>query len=407
MPSILRLRRRFRHLAAPGCAAAIVLWLSVLEDRQFNANSALLLALALCIAVADSVPVVALTFAGLALLGQTAGVFPSILVAGVLPYCALPFVVYFATLGYRGRRRWVLPVSALALAAAATASWFQDAAWINFIFGTHLYGRGMVRSLTVALLIMCAFAALNLGAWALGVASSAASASRRAQIRAEAQLRETATALAVEQERNRIAAELHDVLAHSLAVVISQAEGIRYIHRSEPESVEAAATVIAGAARAALLETRRMIEGPHPDQSAATVTQSIAELAQRLSVSGMEVRLSEVGSPDAPVHPHGPTLHRVVQESLTNAFKHGNRSAGADVGLHWHPDGVVVRVESTLPAKGRAPSLAATESGSGRGIPGMAARASASGGWLRAFRTETHFVVSAAIGASPLERTHS
>lgn len=410
MHSILRFRPRLSSLAAPGCAAALVLWLSALEDRQFNANSALLLALGLAIAVADTIPFVALAFAGCALVAQATGAFPSILVAGVLPYCAVPFVVFFATRGYRGPRRWVLPVSAVLLAAAATVSWFQDGPWINFIFGTHLYGRGIVRSLTVCLLIMGAFAAVNLGAWALGVAVSATAASRRAQLRAEARLRETVTALAVEQERNRIAAELHDVLAHSLAVVIAQAEGIRYIHRTEPESVEAAATVIAEAARSALAETRRMIEGTNPDLSLAAVTDGIELLAQRLTSSGMTVRLSEEGNPDKLVQPHGPAVHRVVQESLTNAFKHGDREAGADVGLNWHPGGVIVRIESTLPDNADQPSSeAASASGteSGRGILGMTARANASGGWLNAFPTETHFIVSASIGAPPLERNHS
>jgi signal transduction histidine kinase len=76
-----------------------------------------------------------------------------------------------------------------------------------------------------------------------------------------ARLRETATEIAVEHERNRIARELHDVLAHSLTVIVAQADGIRFIHRTEPESVEEASTVIAESAGTALVETRRLIEG--------------------------------------------------------------------------------------------------------------------------------------------------
>ena len=152
-----------------------------------------------------------------------------------------------------------------------------------------------------------------------------------------------------------------------------------------------------------------MIEGTNPDLSVAAVTNGIALLAQRLTSSGMAVRLSEEGSPDLLVQPHGPVVHRVVQESLTNAFKHGDRNAGADVGLHWRPGGVIVRIESTLPADTAQPSgeaASASGAGSGRGIPGMAARANATGGWLHAFPTDTHFVVSASIGASPRERNH-
>ena len=250
-----------RLLAAPATAVLVLGVLLILEQRHFDQNSALLLALLTGVAVAEMLPAAALgmVFAALAL--QSLKVLPLVLLSGVLSYAAVPVVIFFAMLGWKNRNRWILPVSAVVFAGMTTVNWFTDQTWINFIFGNQLYGRGLLRTLTYAFLIFGAFAALNLAAWAVGMAVNSASRSRRAQLAAETRLRETATELAVEQERNRIAGELHDVLAHSLTVIVAQADGIRFIHRTEPESVEQASRVIAESARTALLETRRLIEG--------------------------------------------------------------------------------------------------------------------------------------------------
>lgn len=102
---------------------------------------------------------------------------------------------------WKTRNRWVLPVAAAVFAGITTINWFTDPTWINFIFGNQLYGRGLLRTLTYAFLIFGAFAALNLAAWAVGLAVNNASRCHKAQLAAEFRLRETATELAVEQER--------------------------------------------------------------------------------------------------------------------------------------------------------------------------------------------------------------
>ncbi len=383
-----------RPLAAPATAVVLLGTLLVLEERQFDQNSALLLALLTGVAVAEAVPAAALGVVLVALALQSLKVFPVVLLSGVLSYAAVPVVIFFAVIAWQGRRRWVLPGAAVVFAGITTVNWFTDQAWINFIFGNQLYGRGVLRSLSYAFLILGAFAALNLGAWAVGMAVNRASSSRKAQLAAESRLQATATELALEQERNRIARELHDVLAHSLTVIVAQADGMRFIHRAEPESVGEASAVIAESARTALVETRRLIEGfatEASDQPAQRI-EDLAALAERLRSSGMAVEIQTEGSPWDMTTLQELTVYRLAQESLTNAFKHADRSQGARLHLVWTAESLELRVRS-WPIRGQASTPQTAPSG--RGMAGMAARAAAAGGWVETVCGEETFEVLA------------
>ncbi|WP_427129239.1 sensor histidine kinase [Pseudarthrobacter sp. S9] len=385
-----------RPLAAPAMAMLLLGTLLILEERHFDRNSALLLALPTGVAVAEILPGAALGCVFAALVLQTFKVFPLVLLSGVPSYAAVPLAIFFAAIGWKTRHRWVPPVAAGVFAGITTINWFTDQTWINYIFGNQLYGRGLLRTLTYAFLIFGAFAALNLAAWAVGMAVNNVSRSRRAQLAAESRLRETATELALEQERNRIARELHDVLAHSLTIIVAQADGIRFIHRSEPESVDEASKVIAESARSALVETRRLIEGfsteftDHPLQRA----EDVVALAKRLASSGMPVEIETTGSPWEMTAAQHLTIYRLAQESLTNAFKHADRAKGARLYLAWDATSVELRVRSSLIGGG----VGATQTGTplaGRGIAGMTARAAAAGGWVETIRGEETFEVLA------------
>lgn len=393
-----------RPLAAPVSAALLAGTLLVLEQRHFDQNSALLLALLTGVAVAEILPAAALGVVVAALSLQTLKILPLVLLSGVLSYAAVPMVIFFAAIGWKTRNRWILPVAAVAFAWITTGNWFMDQTWINFIFGNQIYGRGLLRTLTYAFLIFGSFAALNLAAWAVGEAVNNASRSRRAQLAAELRLRETATELAVEQERNRIARELHDVLAHSLTVIVAQADGIRFIHRTEPESVEEASAVIAEAARTALVETRRMIEGFAADvtDNRAQRVEDLVTLTGRLSSSGMPVEIETTGSPRDLTAAQHLTVYRLAQESLTNAFKHADRAKGASVHLEWNTTSLELRVRSSLP-QGAVPIQEAMRP-AGRGIAGMKARAAAAGGWVETIHGEDTFEVMAFLPSDRADR---
>ena len=383
-----------RPLAAPATALLLMGALFILEERHFDQNSALLLALVTGVAVAEILPAASLGLVLTALVLQSVKVLPLVLLSGVLSYAVVPVVIFFAVIGWKTRNRWVLPVAAVLFAGIITVNWFTDQTWINFIFGNQIYGRGLLRSLTYAFLIFGAFAALNLAAWAAGVAVNNASRSRRAQLAAETRLRETATELAVEQERNRIAKELHDVLAHSLTVIVAQADGMRFIHRTEPESVEEASKVIAESARTALVETRRLIEGFSTELSNQPThkVDDLLILADRLSSSGMPVRIETTGEPWDMTAVQQLTVYRLGQESLTNAFKHGDRSQGTHLHLVWTATSFELRSRSSLITNSAAMQRTTP---TGRGIAGMRARAAAVGGWVETVRGKETFEVLA------------
>lgn len=383
-----------RLLAAPAAAALLMGTLFVLEERHFDRNSALLLMLLTGVAVAELLPAAALGLVSVALVLQSFKIIPMVLLSGVLSYAAVPAAIFFAVIGWKRRKRWVAPVAAVIFAGITTVNWFTDQTWINFIFGNQLYGRGPLRTLSYAFLIFGAFAALNLAAWAVGVAVNNVSKSRRAQLAAESRYQEAATELAVEQERNRIARELHDVLAHSLTVIVAQADGIRFVHRTEPEAVEDATKVIAESARTALVETRRLIEGFSTALSAqpAHGMEDLALLADHLGSSGMPVTIEATGEPWQLTAAQQLTVYRLAQESLTNAFKHGDRSQGAHLHLIWTAASLELRSRSSL-LTGRAAAPATDPPG--LGIAGMRARAAAAGGWVETVRGQETFEVLA------------
>ncbi|MCX6498033.1 MAG: histidine kinase [Arthrobacter sp.] len=392
-----------RPIAAPAAAVLLAGALFILEERHFDQKSALLLALVTGVAVAEILPAAALGLVFAALVLQSVKVFPLVLLSGVLSYAVVPVVIFFAVIGWKTRNGWVPPGAAVMFAGITTLNWFTDQTWINVIFASPIYGRGLPRTLTYAFLIFGAFAALNLAAWAVGVAVNNASRSRRAQLAAEARLRETATELAVEQERNRIARELHDVLAHSLTVILAQADGMRFIHRVEPESVEEASRVIAESARTALVETRRLIEGFSSDlgnQPTHTI-EDVVTLADRLSSSGMPVTIESTGEPWDMSAAQELTVYRLAQESLTNAFKHGDRSQGAHLHLVWTPTSLELRSRSSLIT---GPVAAPSTPPSGRGLAGMKARAAAAGGWVETVRGEKTFEVLAFFPSATLDQ---
>jgi len=214
-----------------------------------------------------------------------------------------------------------------------------------------------------------------------------ARANRQAQERAEEQT-------AVEAERNRIARDMHDVVAHSLAVVIAQADGARYAAAADPQAATDALGAISSTARSALSDVRMLLtqlrhnqaDGPQP---------TIADLEQlyaQVRAAGVDLR---VDIDPAPLHepPAAAQLavYRILQEALTNALRHGG-GGPVDVGLAWHPDRVQLTVRNPAPD-----SSPAVGDGRGHGLIGMRERAQLVGGTFDAGVAEGEFVVTATV----------
>ncbi|WP_229403406.1 sensor histidine kinase [Micromonospora okii] len=209
--------------------------------------------------------------------------------------------------------------------------------------------------------------------------------------------REAEARAAVAEERTRIARELHDVVAHSMAVMIVQADGARYMLDRDPETAREAVRVVADTGRQALEEMRRLVgvlrqtSAPEPGgvvsaglsaepahQRPALV--GLPELLDRFRAAGLRVDWTVTGEP--PALPPGLelTVYRVVQEALTNALKHAGVGARVTLSLAHPPDAVVVRAVDD--GRGR-PVVRPAPSG-GHGLVGMRERVAVYDGSLTA-----------------------
>ncbi|GAB3955599.1 sensor histidine kinase [Kribbella albertanoniae] len=247
-------------------------------------------------------------------------------------------------------------------AAAYGPRWAGRAGVIAGLVGAALGGLEWprLRDTVVAHLVIGAFfASTVIAAWAVGTIQRL----RRSQVDAQREL-------AVLAERARIAREMHDVVAHSLAVVIAQADGGRYAARTDA-AVQALETIGAHA-RQALGDTRRIL-GVLRDGSQrwmpAVGLGDVAALVERVRGSGWEVSLSiDDGVVGAGV---GLAAYRIVQEGLTNVMKHAGAGARAEVTVRLRAG----ELEIVVADDGRGPG-----DGMGFGLVGMRERVAAYGG---------------------------
>ncbi|GLZ34948.1 two-component sensor histidine kinase [Lentzea sp. NBRC 105346] len=181
----------------------------------------------------------------------------------------------------------------------------------------------------------------------------------------ESQRREEAEAfLAVAAERNRIAAELHDIVAHSVTVMVLQAAGARGKDIS-PET-DRALTNIEQAGQQAMVELRRLLklvqEGEQRTFQPAPGVHQIGGLVEVIRSAGPSVELHQEGPPAELTPSVDLAAYRVVQEALTNVAKHAGAHAHAVVTMRWETDHLVIEVRDN----GRCePVVAALSTGHG------------------------------------------
>ena len=192
--------------------------------------------------------------------------------------------------------------------------------------------------------------------------------------------------LAAADERTHIAREMHDIVAHSLSVIITQADGARYASAQDPEIAAKTLGTIAETGRGSLREMRRLLGVLRGDELASTrplpSLADVSELVDAVKRAGLSVTVSETGTMRRPL-PAGAelTAYRVIQESLTNVLKHAGPSVQAGVDLQWTPRGLEITVHDDGRGAGAdapPPAPPAPESkipgGTGQGINGMTER---------------------------------
>lgn len=225
-----------------------------------------------------------------------------------------------------------------------------------------------------------------------GLLARAADAERERDLRA---------AQAVAAERTRIARDIHDIVSHSLAVVVVQASGAERVADKRPELAREALGVIAQTARGALTEMRALLqvlrEGDVPTQGDAPSPglAQIEDLAAELSARGMQVRMVTRGTACSLGAGAELALFRVAQESLTNAVKHGDRSAPTELSLEYRSQEVILEVVN--PIRHGSGGDDDHVPGSGSGQAGMRERLALYGGTLVAGPDEGHYRVRATV----------
>ena len=187
--------------------------------------------------------------------------------------------------------------------------------------------------------------------------------------------------LSVRYERAQIAAELHDMVAHAITVMVVQASAGQRLVAVDPQLTAQAFEVIAGAAHQAEQDIGRLVEmladadsgAPAPDLAV------IEELIASAAGSGLHVTLRLEGEREGLPEVVGQTAYRVVQEGLTNALRHGS-GATVDVLVRGDRDALHVEIVNGPPS-GRA---LLSDAGTGTGLTGLRERVGAVGGELQA-----------------------
>ena len=202
---------------------------------------------------------------------------------------------------------------------------------------------------------------------------------------------------AVAGERARIARELHDVVAHSVSVMVVQAGAAEEVLGADPVKAREPLRSVQDTGRQALVELRRLLGVLRTDHSEAALApqpglDQVGALAAQVREAGLAVELRVDGARDG--IPAGVDLaaYRIVQEALTNVLKHATASHAA-VHVGYRPDAIELQVLDD----GHGPIGAGHDgAGTGQGLIGMRERASLYGGVVEARpRAEGGFAVRA------------
>ena len=225
-------------------------------------------------------------------------------------------------------------------------------------------------------------------AWFFGVALASRTAQTR-ELRERVAAAEHERALAAERaasdERSRIARELHDVVAHSVSVMVVQASGVRRLLRDDQQREREALLSVEQIGREALKEMRRMLGVMRTgEEKAAELApqpglRHLDRLVAQVEEAGLAVTLRVEG--ERPELPAGIDLsaYRIVQEGLTNALKHAKGAQHAEVVVRYGDDGVEVEVADDGPGVNGSHG-----DGDGHGLVGMRERVALYGGTLDA-----------------------
>ncbi|GGV85793.1 two-component sensor histidine kinase [Streptomyces gelaticus] len=321
-------------------------------------------------------------------------------------------------LGVR-RRAPVVVLAVTGLSAVGYQAAGFDVPAVAYLFAVYAAVRAGHRTVTVAasvvMLALLPLAALAAGlhntgevlahardaleiAWLIA-AGAAGEALRQAEQRADEaeRTREETARRRADEERLRIARELHDSLTHQISVIKVQAEVAVHVARRLGDEVPPSLLAIQEAGREASRELRATLEALRDDDTTPPRgLDDVSELVDRARTFGLDATLTIEGQRHDVPTAVDRTVYRIVQESLTNVARHAE-AATTSVRIDFRPESLVIRVDDD----GKATS--ATVPVPGLGLLGMRERVTALGGRLRAEpRGEGGFTIQAEL---PVDRT--
>jgi len=291
----------------------------------------------------------------------------------------IPFAIYGLAIYGSTRAAWVayaiaVPVSTLAYVLGGPARGQDNSGLVQQIFD-----GGVPAAVSIGIVVLIA---TNIGNRRRYVA---ALIDRAARLERE---REQLAQLAALDERSRIAREMHDIVSHSLTVMVTLAEGSAAIAPDDSDRAIDGMRRVAETGRSALTDMRRMLgvltEGESgADSSPAELAPQpgvgdLGELVERFRTAGLPVSLETRGQ--QPADPSTQlTIYRIVQESLTNALKHAVAPSVVSVDVRFRRSLTTITIADD--------GASTAEPGTGHGLVGMRERVALYGGTLKSGTT--------------------
>ncbi|MFI5892598.1 sensor histidine kinase [Actinoplanes sp. NPDC051513] len=322
----------------------------------------------------------------------------SLVIVWLIPICQIatgtPFaftqvavvVVAFGAARWGGRvTLWASGLSILAGALVVVVLLQVGAVRINLPIASSQLIAGTVRGLGIGWRIGVAvvFVALLGAPWLAGVALRTADRARGEVDRAARERARAEETARVRDAQTRLARDVHDVVGHSLAVILAQAESGQYLPDDDPAALKSALATIATSARTSLREVRDVLSATRD-----TAGDDLDKLIDNLRSGGHEVVSGQDGTPRPVGEESQAAAYRVLQEMLTNAIRHGRRDRPVIVRRSWADEALVIEVRN---------AVGAGSEGTGSGLDGMRERLAAVGGALTAGRRDHVFVATARI----------
>ena len=352
--------------------------------------------------VDDPRPALALLVVGIAAAVALSRRLPALALALVWAVCAMQVmtgtqllmvelaigIVAFGTARWGSAATVVASALSIPVAAAITVLWIDPSVFYSALSTAGF--RSLVEQtarwsdrwqLTAAVLGMSVLGV----PWLAGLAlrfSTRAQQSRASQEVAEAERDQAEEIARLRDEQTRLARDVHDVVGHSLAVILAQAESAQYLEDADTQALKRTMDNIATTARSSLDDVRQVLSstggtaGPRPGST------DLDSLVAGVRASGHDVLSTEFGVPQ-PLPPELATVaFRVLQEMLTNALKHGRRGEPVRVERHWEGE-LRIEVQNVVePGTEETQPLVAPGPAGGQGLEGMRRRLESVGGRL-------------------------